>query len=70
MQALTMGDVIQSSATLWSDEYEQRVIAVLKRAKTGNTLKREDYHILSTFQVVSFGGIEHVKKMMGTSSWI
>ncbi|XP_066964305.1 uncharacterized protein [Macrobrachium rosenbergii] len=60
-----MEEQIASCAALWSTEYEKTVIAVLKRGKTGQTLKREYYHILQTFQIASFGEIETVKKKNG-----
>ena len=60
-----MDNLIQNCASLWSAEYEQMVITVLKKGKTGQTLKREYYHILKTFQIASFNGKEKVKKNNG-----
>ena len=60
-----MDELIQSCASLWSAEYEQMVITVLKRGKTGQTLSREDYHILKTFQIASFNEKEKVRKNNG-----
>ncbi|XP_068241035.1 KRAB-A domain-containing protein 2-like [Palaemon carinicauda] len=60
-----MEEEIASCATLWSTEYEKTLIAILKRGKTRQTLKREHYHIWQTFQIASFGEIETVKKKNG-----
>ena len=60
-----MEEFINNCASLWSVEYEQMVISVLKKGKCGQTLKREDYHILKTFQITSFGGKGKVQKNNG-----
>ncbi|XP_064118942.1 KRAB-A domain-containing protein 2-like [Macrobrachium nipponense] len=60
-----MEEQIASCAALWSTENEKTVIAIFKRGKTGQTLKREHYHILQTFQIASFGEIETVEKKNG-----
>ena len=47
---------------MWSDEHEQNVINLLKKGKTGQTLPRNDYHVLQTYDLVSMGGVEQVAR--------
>ena len=62
---MELTDIIESCTGLWSAEHEERVINVLKRGKTGQTLSREEYHILNSYTLVSIGGVHKVTKMNG-----
>lgn len=58
---MELTDIIESCTGLWSAEHEERVINVLKRGKTGQTLSREEYHILNSYTLVSIGGLHSYK---------
>ena len=57
-----MDSVLDASTKLWSDEYQQQVIDALKLGRHGKSLSRANYHILLTFNLVSFGGVERVAR--------
>ena len=46
--------------SLWKAEYEGKVIEILKRGKTGRKENREVYHILRSFAISSFAGLDRV----------
>ena len=51
--------VLEAATSLWSDDHEQHVINLLKRGKTGQSLPRNDYHIIETYDLVSGHGGEN-----------
>ena len=64
---------LDACSNIWTDEHEKHVIDLLKKGKTGQTLPRNDYHILETYELVSMGGVEQVirkknRKYMTTKS--
>ena len=59
---MDMAMVLETATNLWSDEHEQHVIDLLKKGKTGQTLPRNDYHVLQTYDLVSMGGVEQVAR--------
>ena len=46
--------------SLWKANYEEKVIEILKRGKTGRKENREVYHILRSFAISSFAGLDRV----------
>ena len=62
---MELQEFVTKSAVLWTREYEESVINILKLGKTGKSLPREAYHILKTFSLVTFGGIQKVAKHNG-----
>ena len=59
---MDMAMVLESPTNLWSDEHEQHVIDLLKKGKTDQTLPRNEYHVLQTYDLVSMGGVEQVAR--------
>ena len=47
---------IEKCTSLWTVDYQHKVISVLRQGKTGCTLSRDSYHILKTYKLVSLGG--------------
>ena len=54
---------ISDCTSLWSTEYEQKVIDVLKCGKTGQKLNHDEYHILKTYTLTPLGQAEKVTEM-------
>ena len=57
-----MDEAIGNCASLWTLDYEQKVINVLKAGKGGKSLSRDSYHILKTYKLVTLGGVDKVAK--------
>ena len=55
-----MDEAIGNCAFLWTLDYEQKVINVLKAGKGGKSLSRDSYHILKTYKLVTLGGVDKV----------
>lgn len=55
-----MEEAIQSCDSLWSEQYEQNVISILQQGLTGIKGKREQYHFLNSFRLVTFGDVQKV----------
>ena len=55
-----MDEAIGTCASLWTLDYEQKVINVLKAGKGGKSLSRDSYHILKTYKLVTLGGVDKV----------
>ena len=53
---------IEKCTSLWTVDYQHKVISVLRQGKTGCTLSRDSYHILKTYKLVSLGGVDKVAK--------
>ena len=60
-----MDDYVSDCSALWSSEYEKKVIDVLKRGKTGQSMPREEYHFLTKYSLVSMDGVDKVTKKDG-----
>ena len=64
-----MDEAIGSCASLWTLDYVQKVVNVLKAGKGGKSLSRGSYHILKTYKLVALGGVDKVAKMLSTEHY-
>ena len=55
-----MDSIIAECNTIWSEEYHQNVIRILREGKTGNRLESSEYHLLRKFKLVTLGGVDKV----------
>ncbi|KAK7477326.1 hypothetical protein BaRGS_00031514 [Batillaria attramentaria] len=47
----------------WNIEYDQKVKEVLQKRLTGERQSRDNYHIIKTFGISEFGGLQQVIRL-------
>ena len=58
-----MDEAIKECQAVWSADYEQKVIDIVKRGKTGGTLTGEMYYILRSYKLTSLGGVGKIMNL-------
>ncbi|KAK7471693.1 hypothetical protein BaRGS_00035666 [Batillaria attramentaria] len=51
-----------STRGLWSDDYEKKVLEILRRPLTGKKEDRDVYHIKNSFAIVSIAGLDRIER--------
>ena len=52
--------LVENCASLWTAEYERKVINILKNWEYGKRKEREEYHLREKYHIQNFTGIEKI----------
>ena len=55
-----MDKIIAECNTIWTEEYHQDAVRILKEGKNGSKLDHAKYHVMKKYKLVSLGGVDKV----------